>query len=42
MTMNQLLTALASKLIEIADNTVDMDTQEELNELVDKIMESVK
>ena len=41
MNINQLLSGLANKLIEIADNTVDMDTQEELNELIDKIVESI-
>lgn len=37
----QLWLALAAKLQEIADNTVDMDTQQELNELIEKIYESV-
>jgi|GEM_PF-4649012 len=41
MTMNQILVGLAGKLMEIAENTVDVDTQDELNELVDKIMASV-
>jgi hypothetical protein len=39
--MNQLLSGLASKLIEIADSCIDMDTQEELYELIDKIVESI-
>lgn len=42
MTMNQLLTALSLKLSEIAENTVDMDTASELNELIEKIVESIK
>lgn len=39
--MHQLLIALASKLIEIADSTTDVETQIELNELIDKIYETV-
>lgn len=35
----ELWLAMASKLQEIADNTVDLDTSLELNELVDKIYE---
>jgi len=41
MTTEQLLIALASKLQEIADNTVDVETESELNELIEKIYESV-
>jgi hypothetical protein len=41
MNNTQVLVALASKLMEISENCVDVDTQSELNELVDKIMESV-
>ena len=41
MTPKQLLVALASKLQEIADNTADVETESELNELIDKIYESV-
>lgn len=37
----QLLIALASKLQEIADSTVDVGTQLELNELIETIYESV-
>lgn len=33
----QLWLAMASKLQEIADNTADLDTSCELNEIVDKI-----
>jgi hypothetical protein len=42
MTINQLLTGLASKLMQIADNTADVDTANELNELIDKIVESIR
>ncbi|WP_279538720.1 hypothetical protein [Bacillus sp. XF8] len=35
------LLALSTKLQEIADNTVDVDTEMELNELIDKINESI-
>lgn len=41
MTTKQLLIALASKLQEIADNTADVETESELNELIEKIYESV-
>lgn len=41
MTTEQLLIALASKLQEIADNTADVETESELNELIEKIYESV-
>lgn len=37
----QLWLAMAAKLEEIAENTVDMDTKEELDELIGKIYESV-
>jgi hypothetical protein len=42
MTLNQLLTGLANKLIEIAENTADVDTANELNELIEKIVESIR
>ncbi|WP_257142382.1 hypothetical protein [Bacillus thuringiensis] len=35
------LLALSTKLQEIADNTADMETEAELNELIDKINESI-
>ncbi|MGG5739711.1 hypothetical protein [Bacillus cereus group sp. IBL03679] len=35
------LLVLSTKLQEIADNTADMETESELNELIDKIIESV-
>ncbi|WP_276568562.1 hypothetical protein [Bacillus thuringiensis] len=35
------LLALSSKLQEIADNTSDMETEVELNELINKINESI-
>ncbi|WP_265327806.1 hypothetical protein [Bacillus mycoides] len=35
------LLALSTKLQEIADNTMDMETLTELNELIDKINESI-
>lgn len=41
MTMKQLLSALASKLMEISENCADVDTQSELNELIEKIVESI-
>ena len=41
MTTEQLLIALASKFQEIADNTTDVETESELNELIEKIYESV-
>lgn len=41
MTTEQLLITLASKLQEIADNTADVETESELNELIEKIYESV-
>lgn len=41
MTPKQLLVALANKLQEIADNTADIETQDELNELIEKIYETV-
>lgn len=41
MNNTQMLVALASKLMEISENCIDVETQSELNELVDKIMESV-
>lgn len=38
---NEFLIALVSKLTEIADNTVDIETQNELNELIDVIGQSL-
>lgn len=38
---NELLIALMNKLTEIADNTVDIDTQNELYELIDVIGQSL-
>ncbi|MDR4986199.1 hypothetical protein ACPCH0_15695 [Bacillus bombysepticus] len=35
------LLALSTKLQEIADDTCDVDTEMELNELIDKINESI-
>lgn len=35
------LLALSTKLQEITDNTADMETELELNELIDKINESI-
>ncbi|WP_283092819.1 hypothetical protein [Bacillus cereus] len=35
------LLALSTKLQEIANNTADMETEAELNELIDKINESI-
>lgn len=35
------LLALSTKLQEIADNTADLETASELNELIDKINESI-
>lgn len=35
------LIALSTRLQEIADNTADMETEAELNELIDKINESI-
>lgn len=35
------LLALSAKLQEIADDTADIDTEMELNELIDKINESI-
>lgn len=35
------LLALSTKLQEIADNTVDLETKAELNEFIDKINESI-
>ncbi|WP_304521941.1 hypothetical protein [Bacillus toyonensis] len=32
---------LSTKLQEIADNTADLETQSELNKLIDKINESI-
>ena len=40
-TPKQMLIALASKLQEIADSTVDVETESELNEVIEKIYESV-
>lgn len=39
---SQFLTALANKLIEISENCIDVDTQSELDELIEKIVESIK
>lgn len=39
---NQFLSALASKLIEITDNCIDVDTQSELNELIEKVTEQMQ
>lgn len=39
---NEFLIALMSKLTEIADNTVDADTQDELNHLIEAIASSLK
>lgn len=38
---NEFLSALSSKLIEISDNCVDIDTQNELNEFIETIVESM-
>lgn len=42
MTLNQLLIVLANRLIEIAENTADAETENELSELVEKIIESIQ
>lgn len=39
--MNSLLVALASKLTEISENCHDIETVIELNELIEKIVESL-
>ncbi|GAB6423336.1 hypothetical protein bcgnr5372_27970 [Bacillus luti] len=41
MASKSFLLALSTKLQEIADNTSDMETLTELNELIDKINESI-
>lgn len=38
---NEFLSALANKLTEISENCIDMDTQEELNDLIESIVESI-
>lgn len=38
---NEFLAAMANKLQEIADNSVDVDTQSELFDLVDVIVNSM-
>ncbi|MGK4040827.1 hypothetical protein AB0Y20_00900 [Heyndrickxia oleronia] len=35
------LIALSNKLTEIADNCIDVDTQYELNELIEHIVDSI-
>lgn len=39
---NQFLSALANKLIEISDNCIDVDTQSELNALIEKITDQMQ
>jgi hypothetical protein len=39
---NEFLMALSNKLIEISENCVDVDTQSELNELIDNIAENIQ
>ncbi|MGH0943824.1 hypothetical protein ACQVTS_21595 [Bacillus mycoides] len=36
------LLALSAKVTEIADNTADLETAAELEELIDKIIESIE
>jgi len=38
---NEFLIALMGKLQEIADNTIDVDTQEELNDFIEVIGQSL-
>lgn len=38
---NEFLVALMGKLQEIADNTIDVDTQEELNNFIEVIGQSL-
>ncbi|MBD1379071.1 hypothetical protein [Metabacillus arenae] len=38
---NQFLTALANKLMEMSENCIDVDTQLELNELIEKTVEQI-
>ncbi|WP_202128695.1 hypothetical protein [Paenibacillus dendrobii] len=38
---NEFLTALMNRLAKIADNTNDVDTQNELNEFIDAIRQSL-
>lgn len=37
----KLVLALASKLMEIAENTIDVETQEQLNDLAEKIIDAL-
>ncbi len=39
---NQFLSALAYKLIEISENCIDVDTQSELNELIEKVTDQMQ
>lgn len=38
---NQFLTALANKLITISESCIDVDTQSELDELVENIVDQI-
>lgn len=38
---NEFLIALMNKLMEIAENTSDVDTQQELNQFIDSISQSL-
>ncbi len=39
---NQFMQALANKLIEISEGCVDMDTKEELDNLIEVTLDSIK
>jgi hypothetical protein len=39
---NEFLSALANKLIEISENCIDIDTQSELNELIEKTTDQIQ